>query len=245
MHLQTPRASRHLRVVGSTLALLVLAAIAFALWYGKAARAKQELERRRAGIAHVMIALGSYDDAEWHLPETVCRNARGEILGSWRFELLKLEGWGAGGGPTFTVPWNAPQNHEFASFSAPWYCHENSNSEERLNTNLVAVAGPGTAFDGEHTFRRTELPPNLIILIEIAHSRIHWAAPGDLTVQDMQESITKGLDGRGVYVGFADLHCWLLRPDVPLSELKKFMTIESAKKSDREQCLGRYVLSRK
>jgi hypothetical protein len=83
-----------------------------------------------------------------------------------------------------------------------------------------------------------------ILLVEIAHSGIHWMAPGDLSMDAIPESLVQGVEGDGFHVFFADGQVWFLSADVPLEEVKKFMTIDSAKNHDREQILGRYALSR-
>jgi len=67
-------------------------------------------------------------------------------------------------------------------------------------------------------------------------------APGDLDVRNVPASITEGLDGRGVYVAFADLSVWYLRKDVPLEDLKKFFSIEGARKYDRDKLLRPYLI---
>jgi hypothetical protein len=83
-----------------------------------------------------------------------------------------------------------------------------------------------------------------ILLVEIAHSGIHWMAPGDLSLDNIPESLVYGLDGDGFHVLFADGQIWFLSSDVPLEKVQKFFTIDGAKKHDREQTLGPYALSR-
>jgi hypothetical protein len=45
-------------------------------------------------------------------------------------------------------------------------------------------------------------------------------------------------------VVFADGQVWFLSADIPLEDVRKFLTIDGAKKHDREQVLGPYALSR-
>lgn len=215
-----------------------------AVSYYVAATAKENLERRRRGMGLAGTVLSFYDTLFGHLPTSVFKDDAGKVLGSWRFEMMMFEDWGAGHGLDSTAPWNSPKNKWLANQSNSIFCRESKDSDERLNTTIVAITGPDTAFDGKHVYKLAELPPQLIIIVELAHSHIHWMAPGDLDINDIHQSITDGLDGNGVYVGFVDGNCWLLRRDVPISDLKKFMTIEEAKKYDREKVLGSYVISR-
>ncbi|MCH7728410.1 MAG: hypothetical protein IH991_18320 [Planctomycetes bacterium] len=66
-----------------------------------------------------------------------------------------------------------------------------------------------------------------------------WAAPGDLPISEVTASILEGFDGDGVHVLFADGSVWFVPKDTDFEDLKKFFTIEGAKKFDREQVLGR------
>lgn len=207
----------------------------------------KKLERAREcrmGISYAILALLDYDTLVGHLPMSVYEDASGTPLGSWRYELLKYVEWGKGERPDTSLPWNSPKNQKLVGWRSPIYCHEKDNSEERLNTNILAITGPGTAFDGKRSYRRADLPPHLIILVEVAHSGTHWLAPGDLSIDDVQQTLTSGLDGDAFMVAFANANYWLLRRDAPISKVKKFMTIESAKVSDREKELGPYVLDR-
>ena len=111
-----------------------------------------------------------------------------------------------------------------------------------MDTNVVAITGPGTAFEEGRVVKRKEIAPDTILAIEIARSGVRWAEPGDLDIEHIPESITDGVEGRGVHVIFADGAVWFLRADVPLDELKKFFTIEGAKRYHREQALRPYAL---
>jgi hypothetical protein len=145
--------------------------------------------------------------------------------------------------PDYGKPWDSPANEFWANFWMPVYCWSGENSPERLQTNVVAITGPGTPF-GEEKLRIHDMSPHTILLVEMAHSGIHWMAPGDLSVDDMCPSLVKGVDGDGFLVAFPNGEVWFLSADVPLENVKKFCTIEGAKKYNRDEVLGRYALSR-
>ena len=79
------------------------------------------------------------------------------------------------------------------------------------------------------------LPPQLILVIETADSHVAWIQPGDLGVRNVPATITLGLDGQGVHVGFADGEVWYLDQSIPLATLHDFFTIDGALGHDRER----------
>jgi hypothetical protein len=69
--------------------------------------------------------------------------------------------------------------------------------------------------------------------------------PGDFDIRTMPQEINRHQDGcisgctaTGFHVIFADGAVWVLAHSTPFDELKKFFTIESAKRFDREEVLG-------
>ena len=198
-------------------------------------------ERRRSALMFANQLLLSHDLITNRLPASVCVDSTGKVLGSWRFQTINHGEWPDWPQLRQDLPWDAPVNRQVAAQS-PFCVGQDNMTKERLDTTIFAVTGPGTAFDPQRTYRLSDLPGNLILLVDIAHSHTHWMAPGDLDVEHVPESLTKGLDGLGVCVAFADGAVVFLRHDVPLSDLKKFFTIESAKAHDKYRLLGPYVL---
>jgi hypothetical protein len=139
--------------------------------------------------------------------------------------------------------WDAHSNRWFTTQPHGDYCWGGEDGyPECLYTNVVAVTGPGTAFDDRRgRTRLADIDPDTVLVIEVVDSGIFWAEPGDLPIDDVPNSIVNGLDGDGVRVLFADGEVWLLRNDVPLEDLKKFFTIEGAMQYDREQVLRPYA----
>jgi prepilin-type processing-associated H-X9-DG protein len=68
--------------------------------------------------------------------------------------------------------------------------------------------------------------------------------PGDVHLDKIPDSISAGLHGKGVHVGFADGAVWRLSKDVPIHDLKKLCTLEGATQHDRERLLGPYAIRR-
>jgi prepilin-type processing-associated H-X9-DG protein len=109
-----------------------------------------------------------------------------------------------------------------------------------LHTNIVGITGPGTVFEEGREYRLGQFDSDTIVAIEVAEFDVCWAEPGDLHVDDVDESILAGPDGGGLNVLFADGSIWFLSSKVPLEDLKKFFTIEGAKAHDRDQVLAPY-----
>jgi hypothetical protein len=192
----------------------------------------------------VSSCLSYFDSAYHRLPAAVRRDEDGRPLSSWRFQLEPfIEGIMID--VDYKERWDAPIQRWLATEPHWLFCWQTDlHSPERLQTNILAITGHGTAFDGDRPVRLGELPRDTILLIATANSGTHWMEPGDLDIDHVPESITQGLYGRGVLVLFADMAIWQLRRDVPLDELKKFFTIEGAKQHDRYQVLGPYAVYR-
>jgi hypothetical protein len=134
--------------------------------------------------------------------------------------------------------WDDPENEWLMGKAVYCYRLTEPPSPQNLHTNVVAITGPGTAFDGDRECRLEDIDSDTILAIEIAESGTHWAAPGDLAIDQVDASILEGLDGHGVLVLFADCEVWFVPADVPLEDLANFFTIEGAKEHDRDQVLG-------
>jgi len=138
--------------------------------------------------------------------------------------------------------WDDPVNQWLTT--SPWHAFCWWSDENGVHTNVVAITGRGTAFEEGRVVRLKDIPPDTILVVEIAKSSICWAEPGDLDIEHVPESLARGVDGGGVHVLFADAAVWFLRADVPLGELREFVTIEGAKRYDREQVLRPYAIYR-
>ncbi len=208
---------------------------------------------RKSNIRIVFFMLHFYvDNADLRgkLPPAIARSDTGKPLSSWRLRIVHY--WEA---PLpdvdFSRSWDSAENSEMAKIRPGCYCLarwpdflawdvEQPDELHELQTNVFAITGQGTAFDSNTKTTLEELPGDLMILIEVANSGIHWMAPGDIHFDDISASTLKGVDGEGVYVVFADGEVWYLRKDVPLDNVRKFLTIESATNHNRKELLEPY-----
>jgi prepilin-type processing-associated H-X9-DG protein len=228
---------RLLPVLALGLIVLVVGAFYAAV---RAARRATIRQQRTNHLKQVGLALYNFDTAYGRLPPAVRVDAAGHPLCSWRFQVVPyVEAFMRG--IDFDARWDDPANEWFASLPLIIYCWlPNEELPRCLHTNVGAITGPGTAFDANRPRRLSEMDSDTVLAIEMADFDKHWMEPGDLRVDEVPESIVKGVDGEGVHVLFADGSVWFLGADVPLEDLKKFFTIDGAKQYDRQEVLGPY-----
>ena len=216
----------------------LLALVAILLPALRSARQAAVASQHTMDLMQIGLAVHNFHDTYHRLPPAVRTDKAGRPLSSWRFQILPfveaimME-------VHYDDRWDDPANRWLSSSPFHVYCWSSGKGlPESLHTNVVAITGPGTAFDGDRVIRPRDLDSDTILAIGIADSGIHWMEPGDLPIDQVPESITQGVEGYGVHVLFADGSVWMLRPDVPLEDLKKFFTIEGAKRYDRDEVLG-------
>lgn len=227
--------------------LVILAVLALGTLLLPAIRAARQAARASQhsnNLKQIGLAILNFHESYKRLPAAVRRDETGRALSSWRFyilpylEAIMLE-------TRTDKRWDDPANRWFSCQPYPVYCWSSeSNTAGSTNTNVMAISGHGTAFDGDGPMRLDDIDSDTILVIEIADSGVHWMEPGDLAIDQVPETITRGVEGLGVHVLFADGSVKMLSPDVPLEDLKTFFTIQGAKQHDADRLLGPYFLHR-
>ena len=227
------------------------------------------LQATRESFGLTAWSLRYYNKCHGHLPYPVRRetvgkptrlgtpNGTGKPLYSWRAEVCRYrDNWCQEVLDT-SAPWDAATNRRFADF--PWqFCYDalvtwDFPKAYSKTTSMMAITGPGTAFgcEGEPPKSLKSIPRSTIVVVEVRNSGVHWMQPGDFDIRTMPRTINAA-DGRGIssrypggfHVLFADLEVWFLSDKVPFETLKRFFTLEGAKRNDREKDLGPYILWR-
>ena len=191
------------------------------------------------------------------LPPPVALDADGRPLSSWRFALAGFRGLfikEGGPPPEFQFPWNSPENESFAKLPAKYYGYSTDafsafDLTGTKETSVLAISGPGTAFDEDLRCSFSDLADDTILIVESRNSGVHWMEPGDIDIRTVPHRIggpgkrtISGTTPLGLYVGFADGAVWLLKNDVPFETLEKLFTVSGAKKNKRENLLWEYRL---
>ena len=157
---------------------------------------------------------------------------------SWRVLILPfLEEQRVYDAYNFAEPWDGPNNRLLLN-RAPWtYSCPNASGSRYTGpyTNYVALVGPGSVFPGAGTTRIADIrdgTADTLLIVETADAKIPWTAPVDLDATRITPTVNgpthpgiSSLDGSGAYVLFADATRRWVRPDIPPSVLKAWMTI--------------------
>jgi hypothetical protein len=225
---------------GCALAVVLAVGVAALLIFPavRAARIAAQRAQRANCLKQIGLALHNFHDTYRRFPLAVHRDEAGRPLSSWRFHILPflqaiMRDY------DYSARWDDPANEWLTSEPLDVFCFRTNRPEpECLHTNVVAITGPGTVFDGDRECCLGDIDSeDTILAIEIAESGTHWAAPGDLAIDEITPTILEGLDGEGVPVLFANGAVRFVSAEVPLEDFKKFLTIEGAMKYDAEQIL--------
>jgi hypothetical protein len=225
-------------------ALLAMAAVAVILGFGRMfvirANAHALSASCRNELKQISLGIFNHESAMGYLPAADVLDPSGKPLSSWRFRVvpfLMSTGWRS----NFRDAWNAPSNRIPAQETFDVYCW--NRSVPTPSTSVFAVTGPDTVFDGTHR-KLADVPPDLVLLIEVRDSQTHWMQPGDYNVTDLlayRGRIGDHLHGvlpDRLHVLFADGINWVLDADAPIADLQPFLTITGAKSHDRDQLLA-------
>lgn len=206
-----------------------LAAMAWHVWMGS----REEEQMQMAYSMHqILVGLQEYNDSNDRVPRTQFRDtSRAER--SWRVELLPYLQSG-------------PFERGDLSWRNPVYCLDHSTG---VQTNVVAITGPGTVFEGTGTVSLDDVAPDTIVLLEVDKSGIPWADAGDITVGQLERmakagQTIHGVAQRGFHVAFSDGSVWLLRNGTRLANVLKLCRVTDAKQYDREELLATDTLDR-
>lgn len=218
----------------------VVIVVAYVISFGIAGA---ELSERKIRMHQAALMLSAHW-TETTLPSPVIRDLAGRPLVSWRFEAF-LRTIPTPGIARMDLPWDHPANAYFTSRSPSHFCRDETNE-----TSVFAVVGKGTAFDPDERFSIGDLDGDTIVLIEVHDSGVHWMAPGDLSIAELENSTSIqtliGVPGHGqtgFIIGFADCEVWRMSYEVPIHLLKRYCLVESAKQHRREDDLAAYRIS--
>jgi hypothetical protein len=251
-----------------TLMIVVTAVAALAATvikvHGLAAEAERqrELARIRQSLPGWMELLGQYittyskflppdhePNSPWRWPPRDRIDATGAPCLSWRASVESMLVASCGcyeeeesEEPTlnFAAAWNSSQNRAYSqSEGNPFALTKNADT-----TQLFAIVGPEGALTPGYSTSAAELPPDVILVLEVADSKTDWMQPGDYITTDLLAHCGKigdhlhGLLPDRLHVLFADGEVWALDPAAPIADLQPFLTITGAKSHDRERLLG-------
>jgi hypothetical protein len=138
----------------------------------------------------------------------------------------------------FDQPWNGPDNRKLADKKPSAYGCLSRRSYDASHTNIVAVTGPGTMFDGSRPRSIESLKPDeaqcTVWCVEATRANIPWMEPRDLDVTGMSLRINdpkrpsiSSLHPAGPTIGMVDGSVWTLRPGTKPAALKSILRINA------------------
>lgn len=233
-------------LLAASVCIIVVAAITSGLRESK----KRSLEKQvRQGLEDAYLGIRNFESARKYIPSSTYRNANGDDLSSWRFQILPYMGVNQYGRQYYGSDWTASINQPIRSSQNVPYCIE--STDKGGDTNIHAIAGIDTAFEhhnypGFSTRKFDEIPGWLILFMEMSQSKVHWMQPGDYEVDELLVAnghlvdTVRGVLSDRIHVMFANGEVWALSPETPMTAIYPFLTITSAKTANREELLAPY-----
>jgi prepilin-type processing-associated H-X9-DG protein len=188
----------------------------------------------RNNLKQLALAMLNYHDTYRRFPPAYHVDASGKPNHSWR--VLVWPFIQAGPIPPYRLsePWNGPQNATLASSMPHCLRCPDDSSSPKLMTNYVAIVGKGTMWSAPRSMDIADLKDgtsNTLMIVEIAHSDIHWMEPRDLPVEELAAWLDPkhkpqllGNHVEGGMVAYADGHVEMLSRDVTIERLKALAT---------------------
>lgn len=158
-------------------------------------------------LKQITLALHNYYDRYGSFPPAYVADEDGQPMHSWRVLILPfVEREDLYRQYRFDEPWNGPNNSRLASARiSTYYCPEQDDARASGCTSYLALVGPEAAWPGATASRMEDIRDGMsdtLLVVEVAHSGIHWMEPRDLEVSSMALSVnpTSG-------AGISSLHC--------------------------------------
>ena len=221
-------------VIGIVLILLLPAT-------GGGSRPASRRSQCKNNLKQIGLALRNYHDQYGCFPPAFVADELGRPMHSWRVLLLPyLDQAPLYKEYRFDEPWDGPNNRKLASTVLSIYCcpseEVEKGSPESLYTSYVAVVGPETAWPGATSTRIKDFKDgtsNCLLIVESAHSGIHWMEPRDLHVLQMSSTINsaagQGISSRhtgGAHALIADGAVRFLSENLSAETIRALLTIK-------------------
>ena len=234
--LRPVRIGHVLGVIGLLVVLagLLFPSISTPAWVGRRISCGNNLKQ-------IVLALHDYHDIYGSFPPTYIADENGRPMHSWRVLLLPyMDQQPLYDQHRFDEPWDGPNNRKLAdqiewTYSCP-EDHPNQRSNPSVETSYVAIVGDHTAWQGEKALTLADFvdgTSNVLLIVEVHNSGIHWMEPWDLHVSQMATVINaphgQGIGSAhpgGAQVGLADGSVRFLRDDTPRDVLRSHIQID-------------------
>ncbi len=188
-----------------------------------------------SGMGKSLALYRATNGAKAPFPAAYVADANGKPLYSWRVMLLPYmdrgdlyNKWDK------TKAWDSPENKAISDTVLEMFHNPNEQSVGTTFTDYVAVVGKETVFVPPPLRPIGNIPDGetyTVVVVEIAHSKIHWAEPVDLDFSTMSMKINdpngnciSSSAPRGANVLFADGHVKPLDRNVSPTTVRAILT---------------------
>ena len=189
-------------------------------------------------LKHIGMALYLYHEDYGSFPPAYIADKNGRPMHSWRVLILPYLGQQQIYDEyRFDEPWDGPHNFKLADrIINEFNCRGNNRGialPATPMTSYVAVVGQDTAWPGETPAKLVDFADgtdHTLLVVETNNSRIHWMAPRDLQMSQIDPTInSKSSPGissihGGAQALFADGHMEFLSNSLPASTIQALLT---------------------
>ncbi|HEX5104688.1 MAG TPA: DUF1559 domain-containing protein [Pirellulaceae bacterium] len=189
-------------------------------------------------LKQIAVSLHAYHDNFGCFPPAYIADSTGRPMHSWRVLLLPyMEEKPLYDQYRFDEPWDGPHNRRLASAIVRTYCGAADHAGPRsTETDYVAIVGPRTMWPEEGSVAIGDLedgPAQVVAVVEVHNSGIHWMEPRDLHANQMAPKINaprgQGISSEhagGAYAATADGAVRFLKDDTPADVLRSWIQID-------------------
>lgn len=212
---------------------MLVAGILFGLLVPRVRSARESAFKAQCtnNLKQIALALQSYRSQWGQFPPASTLDAQGNPAHSWRLLIVPyLESTTFYSQYHFDEPWDGPTNrllHDIAPVLYRCPCEAKSKYSE---TSYVAIVGAQTAWTSDLSKTRHDPPGQALLIVEVAHSGIHWLEPRDWDVSDVIDTINSGSKGPsslhpgGVLAARADGSIEFLPNTLTVEELRELIS---------------------
>ena len=188
-------------------------------------------------LRQIAIALHTYHDVYGSFPPAYIADKNGRPMHSWRVLILPfMEQEILYKRYRLDEPWDGPSNRKLASTVLPVYSCPTDQPTPNSETSYVAIVGPRTAWPDEKALTLGDLKDgtgNVLLVVEVHDSGIHWMEPRDLHISQMAPAINSP-HGQGIssehpqaaQAAYADGSVKSLRNSAPADVLRSWIQID-------------------
>jgi prepilin-type processing-associated H-X9-DG protein len=188
-------------------------------------------------LRQIALALQEYHDMYGSFPPAYIADKSGRPMHSWRVLILPyMEQRPLYNLYRFDEPWNGPNNRKLAHKIVRVYSCPDEKWKYSSEASYLAILGPHTAWPGEKPRSLKEFADgtsNVLLVVEVHNSGIHWMEPRDLHVTQMAPTINppagQGISSHhthGANAAFADGHTRYLKDHIPADVLRSWIYLD-------------------